>query len=428
MDRVVRTTRAHTHVRKYPSIPYRTLRGRAILELDAVCHHRRIGSKNLPAKIQWLGLAINFLLRRMLDKTRINRVVLSDSLPLELIHGRKMAQTQPPNQKRKGRPLGDLTMKWVEQIPERLGTIPNPSLLGPHASGKTECLIQTVGAINAPTLVITSWPWEKPRWRKSLSKITKQRDPDRKIIIHTPDSLARGIIETWEALSGKKLDWLAKGSVVGIDPITQAQNLLNQRTLTPDAAHWLLKDNIDEMLVWKKPIGLLALDNPEEWDPDARAWIDTLPYKRKLQTGFGEGSIWLPQKSPTPQEARWLKSETTSEGVGQWVIRKHRENPKRSKILVIQSDKEKWEEYLTARGIDLPIRHAAECQGRFWDEAIVPNLTQGWGSPTTALQWLDLVASRCKQICLVRIHPDDPPKWLPKKPIGKDYLIWKPEI
>lgn len=235
----------------------------------------------------------------------------------------------------------------------------------------------------------------------------------------------------WEKTSGKTLVWSSVEPVVGRDPEDQARKLLEENRMSAGSAHWLLKEEIRGLA--KTRLGLfpraklLALDEPDAWDPEAAQWIREIPCSRRVETErtpLGAGAVvWRPSG---PSNKRWIRCETTRLGAGEWVMENLKEKGEETLVIIVQTEKEKWSHYLQARGETAEIRHATETEGRTWDKILIPSLTKQWGGATLGRDWLDLVASRAKLQCVARIGADGPPSWIPTPEEGKTILCWEP--
>lgn len=312
-------------------------------------------------------------------------------------------------------------MEWAFDPPRPEESEPAASLFGPRASGKTTALQRLITATDESSLIVIPWPWEKNAWSKILGKRPRTA-------IHTPDSLARWALDRWETSSGKTLIWTSKEKQEGNDPQEQATNLLEEGRMSAGSAHWLLREEIGKMIkakIFPKTTGLLALDEPDSWDPEASEWIRQIPCDRKIETKRGKGITWHPGKKP--YKNRWAKIDDTSSGAGEWIMDLLQMHPNNKNwLLVVQTEKNKWRDYLQARGQTIEIRHSAECEGREWETILIPSLRKQWGGAINGKNWLDLVASRAKKECIIRIGPEGPPSWIPPLESGKNYLIWTP--
>lgn len=303
-------------------------------------------------------------------------------------------------------------MQWSDQLPEPAPT-PSPHLVGARSSGKTTCLIASVMACQDPCLAIIAWPWQRQMWKKTLGQ-------KKNVAVHTPESLAREIIANWERKADRCLVWENGETPRGTDAEEHTKNQLTEGIMTAGSAHWLLKEELTPLLGLEQPVPLLALDDQEDWEPEAREWIKKIPHERKIQTVRKPGPTWLPGNKP--QKMRTVEVEYSTEGAGQWTI-SHLEG--NETLVVIQTEKEKWNAYLRARGVSAEVRHASETEGRQWATGIIPSLKKQWGSPTLAKEWLNLAASRCQIRCIIRIGPEGPPRWLPDNPDQKKFLSWE---
>ena len=278
-----------------------------------------------------------------------------------------------------------------------------------------------VEASDGPTLVVIPWPWEREDWKKALGS-------GRKAVIHTPDSLARWAVERWEKASGKTLVWVSTEEQIGNDPEEQAAKLLADGKMSAGSAHWLLNEEMPKLIrkrIFPKT-RLMALDEPDGWEPEASGWIRAIPSDATIETERTTARnqvTWRPGESPI--KSRWAVFEKTHWGAGEWAIETLKRRGGEQWLLVVQTEKQKWRDYLKARGEEIEIRHAAECEGRTWDRILVPSLRKSWGGAILGKKWLDLVASRAKKDCIIRLGTEGPPSWLPAPEENKNYLWWE---
>jgi hypothetical protein len=248
------------------------------------------------------------------------------------------------------------------------------------------------------------------------------------VVIHTPDSLARWALQKWEKTSGKTLVWTASEEQRGNDPEEQASQLLAENKMSVGSAHWLLNEE-GERLTKRKlfpKTRLLALDEPDEWEPEAAGWIRTIPADQHIETkrtSKPEGATWRPGNRPNKK--RWARFEKTEQGAGEWVIETLKQRGDENWVVIVQTEKPRWRDYLKARGEEVEIRHAAECEGRVWTRVLIPSLRKQWGGPVLGKKWLDLAASRAEKECVVRLGSEGPPNWIPTPKEDKPYLWWE---
>lgn len=306
-----------------------------------------------------------------------------------------------------------------EELPE------NGPILGARASGRTQALITIAKEAQLPSLAIISWPWERARW--AAAKIPN-------LAIHTPDSLARLLFSRWESKRKKTLNWRGETlEEAARDADDYARGLLNRGEMTIGAAHWLLKEEIEEFqrrgLLPKKP-ELLLMDDIDQWEPEALEWCQRLPHTIKRESQKEEKGKNI-QGTLRPGEVRrpyrMLRANLTPEKPGEWAVRTINSlSPQHLPVaLIAQTDKAKWAAYLSPRThLPVEVLHCEETQGRTWSTILLPNLYKNWGSPSQALDWLDLAASRAEKACIARINPQEAPNWLPSPRENQEILVW----
>jgi len=327
-------------------------------------------------------------------------------------------------------------MFWTESPPTKPAPTPDiPAALeagtiaGPRRSGKTT-LLQEASIQKQPVekcLVIIPWPTERANWEAFLKQAEAKN-----VTIHTPDSLARHLLTQWAKTKKKEIRWILDANTESTTEEEFAKKLLDQGELTPGAAHWLLQQEMGSFIkknLLPGKVRKLLLDEPDEWEPEAASWCRKIPADELVETtrtspGTIQLSGWINHEKKR-NKFRWIETETTQEGAGEWTCRQLRETPeKQPTAVIIQGDKTTWEKYLKTRCKPaFEILHASETEGRRFHKIIIPALTRNWGSPKNARDWLDLVAAKT-QNCLARIQQGETPHWIPKPDPSKKYLGW----
>jgi hypothetical protein len=320
---------------------------------------------------------------------------------------------------------------WTNQIPrEEVCDLPlpfpveNTYIEGAKRSGKTTALKEILShkKPEEKCLVLTNNPYAISDW-----------EPQKNTVIHTADSLAFHIFQTYKK-NKEPLIWTTEKNIafpfqiheaIPQDqvPSEYAKALLAQNRMTPGIAHWLLKTEIAELLthnVIPKP-DLLLVEEPEEWDAEAWEWCKKIPSKNKVITTkeLKKRSIklkgWYPHNSAKKQKFKSVTPEESKLPTGEWLLK----NLDEETAIVIQTNKKDWETYLYNRtALRPPILHATELNGLKFERILIPDLKENWGNKQNAMRWLDLCHAQTPELKIrSSLHSFLPPK------TGK-HLVW----
>jgi hypothetical protein len=307
-------------------------------------------------------------------------------------------------------------------------------VLGPRSSGKTEIMgkLLSLKPQKERALVVMSWTTERDRWKKIVSEARLEN-----VVVHSPDSLAMFLINTWGKRESKNLEWVEERIVNEhqqgwIDAKSYAETMIAKGKITIGIAHWLLQNEIENFILkgMVPRTDLLCMDEPHEWEPEAFAWIKHLPNQRKLTS------------------QRWATSNRTAARQGNIVLEGVIDNKnlyKQRWLEILEKPPRSWKGYtmispkLTlkkkhwCKRNKIPTRTIEQTKGRnylkLWLECLPINQKSKdlWGNKSLTEQKLDLLASRGPCFSYINMSKEAEGNGsipLPKK--DERFLTWEP--
>jgi len=295
---------------------------------------------------------------------------------------------------------------------------------GPRKSGKTFGLELLLGRKHPKDhgLVLMTWATERIRWKQFTEKNNIENT-----VIHTPDSLALYLLNSWSRREKKLLEWVNespndKDNKGWLDPSSYAKSLLSKGKITIGIAHWLLQNEI-ETFASKSMVpkaDLLILDEPDQWEPEAYSWIKHLPHNQKATSATKNRQ--LGSKSPKDfLELRGWVSKERKIYMQRWLTITEREPDKWKDYTLVTQHTGKIDKWLCKkRGI--PIRTIEQTKGREYKKVWLDHLPthkeekKYWGDRQKVQEKLDILSACCDSNCFAHIEKWDNSSLLPKLP------------
>lgn len=335
-----------------------------------------------------------------------------------------------------------------EEVREQLFLNQKSSLLnivGASGSGKTHCLMEALKLKpnKEHALVVMTWTTERKRWKHIVEAHGLENTT-----VHSPDSLALYLINSWSRRESKSITWVDDQNIEDhrsqwLDSKSYAETMLSKGKITIGIAHWLLKNEIDSFIQRSMvpTTDLLYLDEPQEWEPEAYSWIKHLPHKRLLTTSKkkvrsqGEENILLEGlvanhakeiKLNKPLNSKIeIKKELFKE---RWVELKEMPTNNEWKKFTFVTQKMTPQDINFCKQMRLQIRSIEQTKGRTYTKLWLKTLPtyskekELWGDKAATLEKLNLLSSRGP--CFTTLNTWDPSSTIPNKKGEEKYLIW----
>jgi len=339
-------------------------------------------------------------------------------------------------QDEKPAPTPQSLLRKQEEINDTLALYAKTSefkIHGPRKSGKTHAL-QCSLELKQPrehALVIITWATERGRWNRFIEEKKLQNT-----VIHTPDSLALYLINSWSRKESKPLEWVEEAkeediNKIWLDSSSYAKALLSKKKITIGVAHWLLQNEIESFIARKMvpKADTLYLDEPKQWEPEAYSWIKHLPHSKRQTTE---------QTSLVSK----LRDHTKSLALKGWVSKDKKVYNHRW-IELMSVEPQNWQSYtlvtqhiektkkLVCKKRGIAMRAIGQTKGReynkIWVDALPTNSEEKkvWGDKKTTLDKLDLVSSVCDCNCYTGPQTWDKSSIIPNKKENSNFLVWE---
>lgn len=316
---------------------------------------------------------------------------------------------------------------------------------GPRASGKTKILKGMCWRLDPSQTILCITPWveEKNLWMAQWEKF----GDNRKIEIHTPESLSKKMLENLE-LTDSNWQWFPSnhGSQMANCQIRRS-TLLQNKEITFDLANDILNENLDQIAVQTTPWDWIFYDEPEERTEEIQQWISQIPFinqvvasKWQAPEGYRKTNLDRSYRGISDRGERMIKfkpvcqHQTQNDG---WIKKEAKARVQKT----FQSGRLKTNlAIITGRAKDLTVRKEIqksiqrfcnkdkepeqeakiwvltppELEGKVFDSIIIEPLQEDdWGNSKKLTEaWLDLACSKSKTKIIAGFRKEKPPNWL----------------
>lgn len=328
-------------------------------------------------------------------------------------------------------------------------------IVGARNSGKSTLLSKSIihKSDKENALVLCTYATERKFWNNIIKSynITKT-------VIHTPDSLARYLLSLWAKKEGKKLEWVlekevAKSLKLKSTPTSKqdwhdergyALWLLKRGKMTAGIAHWLLSEEITNFVENKMlpNLDMLCVDEPEEWEPEAQKWLQSLPRTRTMIATKSQKNSWNDSEEIRNlwgsydwqgklSNYRHLKIIPKDTILNSKTLTQTKLKLKENSCIICQNTIKHRMLKEIAKASKSEVRTAEQIKGRKYTELLIESMPTNvdsvaeWGKRIDTLNYLDLIASRGKAYGF--ISHDDLYSYLPLRGNEEKFLTWRPQ-